>query len=169
MPRQNQPYSRFGFGVQIPFSPPISLSISRLRREFTENEAGARDLRLRRARFTVHCAGIARFVFRRDLPRSESRQGQCGTNAEIAARFALDRIWPYRRKHCGIIAVEPRLTMLAELRSMRRLGFLFSELNRYLADIPGPQRHLHASRAVKMVHHIATPPMRARRTMVFVA
>ena len=98
----------------------------------------ARDLRLRRARFTVHCAGIARFVFRRDLPRSESRQGQCGTNAEIAARFALDRIWPYRRKHCGIIAVEPRLTMLAELRSMRRLGFLFSELNRYLADIPGP-------------------------------
>ena len=36
--------------------------------------------------------------------------------------------------------LEPRRTMLAELQLMRRLEFLFSELNRYLADIPGPQR-----------------------------
>jgi hypothetical protein len=28
--------------------------------------------------------------------------------------------------------------MIAESESMRRLEFLFSELNRYLADIPGP-------------------------------
>ena len=32
--------------------------------------------------------------------------------------------------------LEPRRTMIAELQSMRRLEFLFSELNRYLADIP---------------------------------
>ncbi len=37
--------------------------------------------------------------------------------------------------------LEPRRTMIAELQSMRRLEFLFSELNRYLADIPGPPRH----------------------------
>ncbi len=36
--------------------------------------------------------------------------------------------------------VEPRRTMMAELQLMRRLEFLFSELNRYLADIPSPQR-----------------------------
>ena len=36
--------------------------------------------------------------------------------------------------------LEPRRTMLAELQLMRRLEFLFSELNRYLADIPDPQR-----------------------------
>jgi uncharacterized membrane protein YccC len=33
--------------------------------------------------------------------------------------------------------LEPRRTMIAELQSMRRLEFLLSELNRYLADIPG--------------------------------
>jgi len=32
--------------------------------------------------------------------------------------------------------LEPRRTMIAELESMRRLEFLFSELNQYLADIP---------------------------------
>jgi len=37
--------------------------------------------------------------------------------------------------------LEPRRTMIAELQSMRRLEFLFSELNRYLADIPSPPRH----------------------------
>jgi uncharacterized membrane protein YccC len=36
--------------------------------------------------------------------------------------------------------LEPRRTMIAELQSMRRLEILFSELNRYLADIPGPGR-----------------------------
>lgn len=34
----------------------------------------------------------------------------------------------------------PRRTMMAELQSMRRLEFLFSELNRYLADVPSPPR-----------------------------
>jgi hypothetical protein len=34
--------------------------------------------------------------------------------------------------------LEPRRAMIAELQSMRRLEFLFSELNRYLADIPSP-------------------------------
>ena len=34
--------------------------------------------------------------------------------------------------------LEPRRTMIAELQSMRRLEFLFSELNRYLADVPDP-------------------------------
>jgi uncharacterized membrane protein YccC len=34
--------------------------------------------------------------------------------------------------------LEPRRTMLAELQLMRRLEVLFSELNRYLADIPNP-------------------------------
>jgi hypothetical protein len=37
--------------------------------------------------------------------------------------------------------LEPRRTMLAELQLMRRLEVLFSELNRYLADVPGPPRH----------------------------
>ena len=37
--------------------------------------------------------------------------------------------------------LEPRRTMIAELQSMRGLEFLFSELNRYLADIPSPPRH----------------------------
>ena len=37
--------------------------------------------------------------------------------------------------------LEPRRTMIAELQSMRRLEFLFSELNRYLADVPSPPRH----------------------------
>ena len=37
--------------------------------------------------------------------------------------------------------LEPRRTMLAELQSMRRLEFLFSELNQYLSDIPRPSRH----------------------------
>jgi hypothetical protein len=31
--------------------------------------------------------------------------------------------------------------MLAELQSMRRLEFLFSELNQYLSDIPRLSRH----------------------------
>ena len=34
--------------------------------------------------------------------------------------------------------LEPRRTMMAELQSMRRLEFLLSQLNRYLADIPSP-------------------------------
>ena len=33
----------------------------------------------------------------------------------------------------------PRRTMLAESESMRRLELLFSELNRYLADVPSPR------------------------------
>jgi hypothetical protein len=37
--------------------------------------------------------------------------------------------------------LEPRRTMLAELQSMRELEVLFSELNRYLADVPGTPRH----------------------------
>jgi hypothetical protein len=37
--------------------------------------------------------------------------------------------------------LEPRRTMLAESESMRRLELLFSELNWYLADVPGPPRH----------------------------
>ena len=36
--------------------------------------------------------------------------------------------------------LEPRRTMLAELQLMRRLEVLFSELNRYLADVPRPPR-----------------------------
>jgi Fusaric acid resistance protein family len=36
--------------------------------------------------------------------------------------------------------LEPRRTMLAELQSMQRLGLLSSELNRYLANVPGPER-----------------------------
>jgi uncharacterized membrane protein YccC len=44
--------------------------------------------------------------------------------------FAQLALWP----------IEPRRTMIAELESMRRLEFLFSELNRSLADIPNPAR-----------------------------
>jgi uncharacterized membrane protein YccC len=44
--------------------------------------------------------------------------------------FARVASWP----------LEPRRTIIAELQSMRRLEFLFSELNRYLADIPSPPR-----------------------------
>lgn len=36
--------------------------------------------------------------------------------------------------------LEPRRTMLAELQSMRRLVFLFSDLNRYLSDVATPPR-----------------------------
>ena len=36
--------------------------------------------------------------------------------------------------------LDPRRTMMAELQSMRRLESLFSDLNRYLADIPNPPR-----------------------------
>ena len=36
--------------------------------------------------------------------------------------------------------LEPRRTMIAELQSMRRLELLFSELNRYLADVPSSSR-----------------------------
>ena len=45
--------------------------------------------------------------------------------------FARLESWP----------LEPRRTMIAELESMRRLVFLFGELNRYLADVPGLPRH----------------------------
>jgi uncharacterized membrane protein YccC len=45
-------------------------------------------------------------------------------------------------------ALEPRRTMIAELQSMRRLEILFSELNKYLADVPGPSRR--ASRIVSL-------------------
>jgi len=44
--------------------------------------------------------------------------------------FARLAAWP----------LEPRRTMMAELESVRRLVFLFSDLNRYLADIPAPPR-----------------------------
>ncbi|HTW89859.1 MAG TPA: FUSC family protein [Candidatus Binataceae bacterium] len=44
--------------------------------------------------------------------------------------FARLASWPF----------EPRRAMLAELQSMRGLEFLFSELNRYLSDIPTSQR-----------------------------
>jgi hypothetical protein len=50
--------------------------------------------------------------------------------------FARLESWP----------LEPRRTMIAELQSMRRLEFLFSELNRYLVDIPSPHDTLHALR-----------------------
>jgi uncharacterized membrane protein YccC len=50
--------------------------------------------------------------------------------------FAQLESWP----------LEPRRTMIAELQSMRRLVSLFSELNRYLADVPSPSRR--ASRIV---------------------
>jgi hypothetical protein len=50
--------------------------------------------------------------------------------------FARMESWP----------LEQRRTMLAELQSMRQLEFLFSELNRYLADVPSPPRR--ASRIV---------------------
>ena len=46
----------------------------------------------------------------------------------------------------GSWPLEPRRTMIAELESMRRLEFLFSELNRYLADVPSPHDTLHASK-----------------------
>jgi uncharacterized membrane protein YccC len=36
--------------------------------------------------------------------------------------------------------LEPRRTMIAESESMRRLEVLFSDLNRYLADVPSPSR-----------------------------
>ena len=49
--------------------------------------------------------------------------------------FARMASWP----------LEPRRTMLAELESMRRLEFLFSELNRYLSDVPTPHDSPHAS------------------------
>ena len=49
--------------------------------------------------------------------------------------FAQLASWPF----------EPRRTMLAELHSMQRLKSLFSELNRYLADIPSPRGALEAS------------------------
>jgi uncharacterized membrane protein YccC len=61
--------------------------------------------------------------------------------------------------------LEPRRTMLAELQSMRRLEVLFSELNRYLADVPTPPttRFTHCdSRGViylQDVHFIATASM----------
>ena len=42
--------------------------------------------------------------------------------------------------------LEPRRTMIAELQSMRRLEILFSELNRYLSDVPAAARR--ASRIV---------------------
>jgi uncharacterized membrane protein YccC len=50
--------------------------------------------------------------------------------------FARLASWPF----------EPRRTMMAELQSMRGLVSLFSELNRYLADVPSPA--LHALRIV---------------------
>jgi hypothetical protein len=53
-----------------------------------------------------------------------------------AGGFAQLASWP----------LEPRRTMMAELESMRRLEVLFSELNRYLADVPGAPRR--ASRLV---------------------
>jgi hypothetical protein len=52
-----------------------------------------------------------------------------------AGGFARLASWPF----------EPRRTMLAELHSMHRLKSLFSELNRYLADIPSPRGALDAS------------------------
>ena len=48
--------------------------------------------------------------------------------------------------------LEPRRTMMAELQSMRRLELLFSELNRYLADIPNPPDTLPASRGDESQH-----------------
>jgi hypothetical protein len=50
--------------------------------------------------------------------------------------FARLASWPF----------EPRRTMMAELQSMRGLEVLFSDLNRYLADVPNPPRR--ASRIV---------------------
>jgi hypothetical protein len=44
--------------------------------------------------------------------------------------FARLALWP----------LEPRRTMIAELESMRRLELLFSDLNRYLSDVPTPPR-----------------------------
>jgi len=46
----------------------------------------------------------------------------------------------------GAWPLEPRRTMIAELESMRRLEFLFSELNRYLADVPTAHDTLHESK-----------------------
>jgi hypothetical protein len=45
--------------------------------------------------------------------------------------FALLESWPF----------EPRRTMMAELQSMGGLEPLFSELNRYLADVPSTPRN----------------------------
>jgi len=45
--------------------------------------------------------------------------------------------------------LEPRRTMIAELQSMRRLEALFSELNWYLADVPGPHDTLPTAPPIK--------------------
>ena len=50
--------------------------------------------------------------------------------------FARMASWP----------LEPRRTMIVELQTMRRLEVLFSELNRYLADVPR-----HSERASRIV------------------
>ena len=55
--------------------------------------------------------------------------------------FARLASWPF----------EPRRTMMAELQSMRQLVFLFSELNRYLADVPSSPRRV--SRIVASANH----------------
>jgi hypothetical protein len=59
--------------------------------------------------------------------------------------------------------LEPRRTMIAELQSMRRLEFLFSELNRYRADIPSPHDTLHASRGDRSSIFSSSPRARSEK------
>ena len=59
--------------------------------------------------------------------------GEFSTGLE-AGEFAQIESW----------TLEQRRAILAELRSMRRLEFLFSALNRWLAQIPGPASNPHS-------------------------
>ncbi len=76
-------------------------------------------------------------VAARAMAQKHSADELAGPLNEFSSRleeggFARLAAWP----------LEPRRTMMAELQSMRRLEFLFSELNEYLADVPSPPREI---------------------------
>jgi hypothetical protein len=68
----------------------------------------------------------------------QSLVGEFGSRVE-GGKFAQIDSWP----------IEHRRAILAELQSMRRLEFLVSELNRWLARIPGPETHGAVSHLMK--------------------
>jgi hypothetical protein len=75
-------------------------------------------------------ASAARAIAERHLPGELAESLNEFSSHLEEGGFAPLASWP----------LEPRRTMMAELQSMRRLEFLFSELNQHLADIPRSSR-----------------------------
>ena len=71
-----------------------------------------------------------------------------------SSQFSFKSAGKVARPARGKVVLEPRRTMIAELRSMRRLEFLFSELNRVSGGYSQPYTTRFTHRGVINLQYI---------------